>query len=279
MSRQFGRVARVTIGPRGGQGVAVDQRFRVTFRVSKSLGRETNSMEARIYNLGERTRQRLLDQGEVMQIEAGYEDAEEVLAIADITRAIVRRNPPDVILEVQCQDGAVALRDRKINLSFEAGASVDRVLSAVADELALGRRDTGATPEGAYREGVSFSGPAAEVLDKVTRKAGLTWSIQDGDLQLLEPYAPAQSRGVLLTPGTGLIDAPEPLDDPEGRTEQRAGSGYRARALLNPKIRPGEVLVLESAEVPRTELRIDSVEHVGDTRGQDWYTEAELYAG
>jgi len=274
MARQFNRVAAVKIAPRGAQGVAVDERFRISFQVTKSLGRETNSANVQLFNLAASTRSEIIDKGEVIQLEAGYEGASEVLFIADITRAIVKRDPPDIMLDIQCQDGIIALRDKRVNLSFAPGTPVARVISAIEKELGLVRADTGTIVAGAYREGVAFSGPVGEVLDKVTAKAFLDWSIQDNSLQLLEPGTTLNAQGVKLTPKSGLIDAPEPLKDKEGR----AGAGYKVRSLLNPKIRPGERLVLASSGVPTTELRIDSVTHAGDIRGRDWMTEAECYA-
>lgn len=277
MSQQFNRSSRVTVGPAGGTGVAVTDDFRISFRVSRSLGRELNSADVQLYNLSPQTRTRIIDEGEVMQIEAGYAGNTEILAVADITRSLVSREPPDTILKLESQDGATPLTARRLNLSFEAGASVQTVLSSIVSELALGRIQTGAQISGTYQEGVVFSGHASEILDKVTAKAGVDWSIQDRNLQILTPNTARQGRGVLVTPDTGLIRSPEPLDDPEGKPKGDSVKGYKIKTLLNPKIVPGERLVLESAEVSRSEFLIDSVEHVGDNRGQDWYTEATLY--
>lgn len=275
---RFDRRVRVRVGPGGGTGVLVDERFRVAFRVVKTLGTEVNTSDVRIYGLSQDTRQRILSEGEVVQIEAGYAIGTEVLGIADITRAVVLRQPPDIITLLECGDGVRALRDRKVSLSFEAGATVQRVLDRIAQELALGQRATGVQVDGVYQEGVSFSGTAKEALNRVTQRAGVTWSIQDGTLQILGSVAPAPGRGVLLTPETGLLASPERLDDVGLKTDRERTTGWRVRSLLNPKIRPGERLVIESAEV-QGEYRIDTVEHAGDTRGNDWFTEAEVYVG
>lgn len=275
--RQFNRIARVTIGPEGKQGISFDERFRIAFRVTRTVGSEINSADIQIYGLSERSRDEIKRSNQIAQIEAGYGDSYSVVAIADITRVNIEHRPPDIITVVECGDGARALRDRKINLSFESGASVERVLNRVADELALGWRATGAKIQGVYQEGVSFSGRVGDVLNEITRKAGLGWSIQNRNLQILDKFNPNQSRGVLLTPDTGLLASPEPLDDPESETERQRGSGFVVRCLLNPKIVPGDRLKVESREVSEV-LRIDTVEHRSDTRGTEWVTEVEAYA-
>lgn len=279
MSQQFDRQCRVTIGPSGESGLQVDQRFRIEFRVIKTVSREANSANIAIYGLSEQTRAELLKIGtaSVLQIEAGYPDSIEVLAISDVTRKKVRREGTEVIADIECEDGARVVLARKINLSFAAGASVDRVLSRIAEELAVGRRETGVVVSGKYLEGVSFSGPAADVLDKVTGKAGVTWSVQDGMLQILDRIDASQDRGILITPETGLLGSPELIEDDDQITERRRGVGYRIRTLLHPKARPGERLTLRSAGVDKV-LRIDSLQHTGDTRGHRWETEIEAYA-
>jgi hypothetical protein len=273
----FDRRCAVTVGEEGGTGTRIDERFRVVFRVVKTLTTETNVSDVQIYGLGDSLRQQFLASGQVMQIEAGYAAGSEILSIADITNASIQRQPPEIITKLECQDGAQALKERKVALSFAPETPVQRVLDKLAQELALGQRATGVQVQGVYRNGLTLSTTIRDALNRVTRKAGVTWSIQDRQLQILDPVLSSQGQGVLLSPTSGLINSPERIDDPENEEELRRGVGYRVRSLLNPKIRPGEQLILESVEA-QGQFRIDTVEHTCDTRGNEWYTEAEVYA-
>jgi hypothetical protein len=273
----FDRRCAVTVGEEGGTGTRIDERFRVGFSVVKTLTTETNVSDVQINGLGDSLRQQFLAPGQVIQIEAGYAGGSEILSIADITNASIQRQPPEIITKLECQDGAQALKERKVALSFAPETPVQRVLDKLAQELALGQRATGVQVQGVYRNGLTLSTTIRDALNSVTRKAGVTWSIQDRQLQILDPVLSSQGQGVLLSPTSGLINLPERIDDPENEEELRRGVGYRVRSLLNPKIRPGEQLILESAEV-QGKFRIDAVEHTGDTRGNEWYTEAEVYA-
>ena len=273
----FDRRCAVTVGEEGGTGTRIDERFRVVFRVVKTLTTDTNVSDVQIFGLGDSLRQQFLVPGQVMQIEAGYAEGSEILSIADITNASIQRQPPEIITKLECQDGAQALKERKVALSFAPETPVQRVLDKLAQELALGQRVTGVEVQGVYRNGLTLSTTIRDALNRVTRKAGVTWSIQDRQLQILDREQASQGQGVLLNPTSGLINSPERIDDPENEEELRRGVGYRVRSLLNPKIRPGEQLILESADV-EGQFRIDTVEHTGDTRGNEWYTEAEVYA-
>lgn len=274
---RFDRKCIVSIGPPGQAGVELDERFRIAFRIVKTLTSDTNVTDCQAWGLGSDLRQQVLEPGQILQIEAGYASGTEVLSVADITRTRIRRDPPDIITDLECLDGATELRQRKVAVSFAPGTPVQRVLDKLAQELALGERATGVQVQGEYLQGVTLSTSIRDALDRVTRKAGVTWSIQDRELQILERDQSSQGQGVLLTPATGLLTSPEELEDPEAESQRLAGFGYRVRSLLNPKIRPGESLVIESADV-QGQYRIDRVEHVGDTRGTDWYSEADVYA-
>lgn len=274
---RFDRRCIVSIGPPGQTGIELDERFRIAFRIVKTLTTDTNVTDCQIWGLGSSLRQQILELEQILQIEAGYVSGTEVLSLADITRTRVRREPPEIITDIECLDGNNELRQRKVALSFAPGASVQRVLDRLAQELALGERATGVQVGGVYQQGVTLSTTIRDALDRVTRKAGVTWSIQDRELQILDKELASQGQGVLLTPATGLLTSPEELEDPEAEDQRLSGFGYRVRSLLNPKIRPGESLVIESADV-QGQYRIDRVEHVGDTRGNDWYSEAYVYA-
>lgn len=270
------RACAITVGS-GGSGTVVDERFRVQFKVVKTLTTDTNTAKVEINGLSESTRQSFMKPEKVMQVEAGYKGDTEILSVSEITNATILRDPPEIITQIEVQDGAIALKDRKIALSFAPGTPAKRVVDKIASDLALPRKATGVQIKGVYQNGITLNTTARDALDRVTRKAKVTWSIQDRELQILDEVDASQGQGVLLTPETGLISSPERLDDPEKGDNIRRGAGWKVRSLLNPKIRPGEQILVQAAEVDG-QFRIDTVTHVGDNRGNDWYSEAEVYA-
>ena len=274
---QFDRLVRVRVGDERGEGFEFGSQFRITFDVTKTLKRDENTMLVRVYNVAPDTRDKLVQSGKFVTLDAGYENL-TALASGDLVRAVVKKEPPDSYLELECSDAARAFRDTRVSLSFAAETPVETVLNAVLDSFDLPVSREGVEIEGLYRNGWSFSGRAADALDKVTEKADIIWSVQDGRIELLGKQEPRLGSLIELTPSTGLIASPEKLEDTEGQTETQKGDGYRVRALLNPKLRPGDLVVLESEQVTRGRYRADSVTFTGDMRGNDWIMEAELYA-
>lgn len=113
------------------------------------------------------------------------------------------------------------------------------------------------------------------------------WSIQNGKFQMIKRTAYLPGTVVILNSNSGLISQPE-------QTEE----GIRIKSLLNPSIVIGSLVKINNGDINQTinqttaPISYDSfvnlqlladvtadgnyrayvVEHHGDTRGQDWYT-------
>jgi len=275
----FQRAVSVQVGDERGEGLAFDERFRVSFELTKTLEPEGGDGVVRIYNPAPATRDRLVRDALFVVVAAGYQGAPvgEIYS-GDVVRAVYKHERPDTYLEFELTDGARAINNTRISVAFAAGTPIRTVLDAVLNRLDLPVRETGYEVDGVYQQGVAFTGLARDALDRVIAKAGLTWSIQDGRIQILAPDAPANTSAVRLTPDTGLIASPEKLDDRESETQRQKGDGYLVRTLMSPKVEPGASVLLAAQGIDEAEYRVDRVVHLGDTRGNDWYTEAEVYA-
>lgn len=277
MTQQFKRSAAITVGPAGQNGVRIDAPFRIVFEVNKDVSNLSNTGRVSIYGLSRDTRNQIERWDRpICIIEAGYDGAVEVLAAFEVYRTIITKEGPEIVTTLELIDGARLTTEKKINVAFAGGTPVSEVVDRVIRELGLPVRATGVPILGEYLKGISLSGPVSEVLNKVVNKAGLSWSIQNNEVQILDRFDESQGRGVLLTPESGLLDLPAKLFDTDQIEQRRRGIGYGLRALLNPQIRPGERLTVES-QIVSTVLRVDKVSHRGDTRGPEWQTYAEAY--
>ena len=278
MSRAFDRRVEVLIGDERGEGLRFDERFRITFEVTKDREPDGGEASVQIYNVGDPSRDRLIKDGQFVVINCGYADSPmEELFSGDVTRAVFVHDRPDTYLEFELVDGARALRDTRLSLSFAAGTTVQTVLDDILESLDFPVDPSDFQVDGIYQEGVAFSGRARDALQRVAQKGGFIWSIQDGRVQLRTLDDPEVTSVPKITPRTGLIASPERLDDRESETERNAGAGFVVRSLLNPKIRPGQGVVIESRDIDGDECIVDTVSHKGDTRGNEWTTEAEVY--
>lgn len=274
--RLFNRSCKVTVSQEGNSGITIDEAFRIQFQLTKTLSAEANAADVAIYNLSRETQQKLMEAGDFLQVEAGYDGFTEILTLGEITRIYVSQELPDSILRIEAGDGVRVLKQRKINLSFEEGVTGQRILDALLQEIRVSKTPRAPALRKIYQQGFSYSGNVFDLLTLLTRREGFFWSLQNGQLLILDVANPQTREAVVLSEKTGLIGSPERLEDFGLETNRVSGSGWSVRSLLNPKLQPGNGLILES-KIVKGEFLIDTINFLGDTRGNDWVSEIEVY--
>lgn len=268
MAQRFNRVARLQMG------TVIVTGLRVAFKVELTPQSEPNGAEISVWNLSEATRSKLVEASVPLILEAGHVDLEGQLFSGDIQPKGItsKREGTDWITTFTAADGAFAYRQARIQRSFAKGAKVGSVLETLAKSMGLGLGKSldklrAGDVEGALTEflgGTTLSGSASQEMDRLTRSLGLEWSIQNGELQVLELGTTNGAQVVKLTPTTGLVGSPEVGDK----------GVVKAKALLEPSLRPGRGLRLES-QLLNGDFVCRKVLHQGDTHGPTWYTEVE----
>lgn len=274
MPRLFDRKCRVEID---GEGVRASiEDLRVTFSVNKTRS-WVSEMQVRVYNVNPDTRLTANKSRATVRLFAGY-GTPLLVAQAQITFVIVEREPPDIILTMDCLDGIVDLRRTRVSLSFERGATVGQALEAITEQLGLPVRPIEVDLESPLRGGYSHVGGVGTALDDMVEQINAVWSIQNGEVLILESGQPIPGEVALISPESGMIGSPEPIDEELGFDDigGEPRFGYTVRALLQPQIEPGQQVRIESADV-RGLFRVEEIEHKGDTHGPDFESIMKLY--
>lgn len=240
----------------------------ITFTVKRTLQPRPGTCELKVYNLGAPHRAELTAaRRPLVQLSAGY-DPPPMLFRGDARKVEVTRDGPDWVTTITAGDGEHAIRTARASTSFAPGTTLADALRSLGASMGVGAGNLSTAAAAASQvlpEGAVVRGSAAAELTRLCASAGLSWSIQDGVLQVL-PVGRALSRvAVELGPDTGLVGSPE-----KGK-----GSAVKAKALLIPDLVPGRLVVLRS-EVIRGTYRAEEVEYTGDTRGDDWYASLTL---
>jgi hypothetical protein len=246
--------------------------LRVVFKIEKNLSKEPNTAEVSIYNLRESTRG-LLAQPEIPTvIEAGYVGSAHTIFRGKLDYGVTSRNGSDWISEFESTDGGKETRKQRINVSYKS-IGIQGAMRAAADAMGLGlgnleEKIAAGNIRGAlstFANGLVMSGQAAPQFDKLAKSFGFEWSIQDEQIMLLEPAGVFEpSKVIVLSRSTGLVGSPQAGED--GTVE--------ARALMIPSLQPGRKVQIKSDLVDGF-FRVERSVFLGDTWGQDWYTDIE----
>lgn len=278
MSRLFDRTASLTITGNGEARTMTG--LRIMFQARKTRGADTpNYLTAQVFNPAPATRQAALDTGATMELSAGYGGENILVSRAEIDFAIVDRAPPDIVLDIEGQEGLRKLRETTISISHASGSSVQTVLDEIVGRLGIDVRPIEADLSAALRGGFTHVGKASRALDDLMARVRGSWSIQNGELLILPETGQIEpGEAFVLSPQSGLIASPVPVEEQTSTDRQdiEPRIGYRVTSLLNAAIEPGDVIKIEATDVEGF-FAVDEIEHRGDTRGQEWYSNIVCY--
>lgn len=244
--------------------------LRVEFDIEKADKKEPNQSKITIYNLSGSTRSSLQQKGVKLSLEAGYRDTGLFRIFAGDVRTVDHvREKAMWGTVMQLGDGERAWQFAQVNESFSPGTSKATVLRTIAEKMGLDLGNTAkqaAELQGNYEQGYCVMGNSARELDRVLRALRLTWSIQDGQLQILKPGQTLDLPIPVISPQTGLVGSPE-MGSPPAKNKPQL---VQFKALLLPT-KPGAKVKLESERYDGY-VRVKSCKFTGDTSGGEWYT-------
>jgi hypothetical protein len=279
----------------------------IQFHISKSIKAEPNKCELKLFNLSpdhiaEITKRAKTHkdtagnkiEGVRLEISAGYTDEMPLIFRGDIRDIATVRSGPDRVTTITGDDGGRGYRTGRISESFGPGASIATVLRKCAEAMGVGtgniddftKRAEIVGLGSAFPYGTVLSGQASKELDRMVRALGLTWSIQNGVIQVQEHGKPLQTSALSLSSSSGLIDTPtveidtsvaQPAPDakaPKKPKPVKPQSILKLKTLMIPGVYPGRKIVLD-ADVYKGGYALVQCDYVGDTAGNDWSIESK----
>lgn len=246
---------------------------RVTFRVEKTAKPDPNTAEIVVYNLTDDQRDHISAiKVPLVRLAAGYQKDLTQIFYGDLIHVVHEVDGPDIKTTLSTGDGIEAYRKARINISFGPKTKAETVIKALIASLGVKRGNsdkfltqlrTGIKAQ-IYLSGTAMSGSAAAEMTALTRSAGLEWSIQDGNIQLLSRNEALDKFAIVLTPRTGLIGSPS-------ISNKGVCTG---KCLIVKDMFPGRQIEVDSRFV-KGRFRLEKVTYTGDTHGQDWTCEFE----
>ena len=283
---QYIRRCNLIVANEAGEGLDLSS-LRITFKIKKSDAQTPNTAEIRVYNLAEETANRIRKEFQNITLQAGYESNYGLIFNGNIKQIrFGRENGTDTFIDIAAADGDDAYNFAVVNTTLAAGSKQSDQIGAAAGSMAGRGVATGhidATGDAKLPRGKVMYGMARNYLRQSAEASNTSWSIQDGKVQFVSLTGVLPNQAVLLNSKTGLVGQPEQTND-----------GIKVRCLLNPMLRIGGKVQINEKDVAEAKLpdtnkdaqankpaaieadgfyRLLVVEHSGDTRGNDWYSD------
>lgn len=284
--RQYLRACKLIVATAGGSGLDLSG-LHIKFSIKKADAQTPNTAEIRVYNVAETTVARIRKEFSRVVLQAGYEAKLGVIFDGNIKQVrFGRENGTDTYIDIAAGDGDDAYNYAVVNTTLAAGASQRDQINAAASpmsERGVKPGYIGETGETKLARGKVMYGMARDYMRQSAEASDTTWSIQDGKLQFVPNTGVLPNQAVVLNSKTGLVGQPEQTND-----------GIKARCLLNPMLKIGGKVQINEKDVAQAKLadtskdaqankpadiaadgfyRLLVVEHSGDTRGNDWYSD------
>jgi len=284
-SQQYIRRCNLVVADATGNGLDLSN-LRIVFNVKKSDAQTPNTAEIRVFNLNKETAAQIKKEFTTLILQAGYDSNYGTIFSGNIKQVrIGRENGTENYIDIAAGDGDDAYNFSVVNTTLAAGATQqDQINSAAGSMVNRAVRQGSVTGVDSNRlpRGKVMYGMARDYLRQTAAATETSWSIQDGKIQFVKLTAVLPSQAVLLNSKSGLVGTPEQTNE-----------GITVKCLLNPQLKiAGRVKIdqenIAQAALPDTSkkdtvnkpvaieddgfYRLLVVEHAGDTRGTDWYS-------
>lgn len=248
--------------------------MRVQFKIDKGLTKAPNVCEIIVTNLNPASRALCQARPLLVRIAAGYEDEQNLLFEGDVRFSMSELKHPDWETMLQLGEDDCHHRWSRVNRSFKPGTTIRTVLANAAKSAGYtvpASLDSVAALDQQFVSGTASFGPVRDELTRLLTPLGYTWSVQNGQLQILTDTSVSSLNVIPLGEAYGMIGTPEFGSPP------RSGkpAHVKVKMLLYPKINPGNLVHLYSSAKSGL-FRVEKVRHEGDTHGESWFTEIEI---
>lgn len=271
MANLFNRFIEVKV-----DNIILASELRYKFDIKRSLLPDPNTCDIEIYGLSENTRGRIKSASKIEQnkigsklyLKAGYKELYEQIFSGELIVISHEKNDADWVSKLKCADGFTAYNASEVETSFKKGVSFSSAIDAIYGTMGLSGKNTKTITDDLSKKfdaSYVISGKAKRYLDDLSKSVTSSWSIQDFKLLILKDgKAINETSAIRISNETGLVGSPK-------RTEK----GINFTSLLNPKLKPGYLVQLESNDFNKIKVVIQSVNYVGDTHTNDWYAKCE----
>lgn len=247
--------------------------LKIEFEIQRDQSKHPNTCNIKITNLSKQTRGEFEQLPLTVNLEAGHDGVNRLMYVGDVRFAMSEQKGQDWVTLLELGDGGRIHAHARINRSYRAKTTVKQVLRDALNSIgqSLPKNIENASDlDDPYLSGYSAHGPLRDELTRLLAPYGYNWSFQNGLVQILKDEE-TNNFEFPINEGTGMIGTPEFGSPPKSKKKPH----MKVKMLLYPELTPGSRVRIQSTTLNGL-FKINKVRHVGDTHGNDWYTEIEV---
>lgn len=294
----------ITAGVPGQEGFEISslgnkRPLHVNFELEKADTQSSNTGKLQISNLSAAHKAILGQDGCMVEIKAGYTDAVSSLFLGSVSNPTETLSGADRTLELELIDG-FSNYDAVGSMSINDVVTADMVLTEFqaqmgVESVIITEQAAALLATAKYGNGYCYVGRLKAGLQALVAKAGLSFSMQNGVLQVFYPGEAITTQAYVLSADTGLISIPKKITISESSTSktgtkktksESSGSsesgksdsgipGYEVEYFINGAIGINDLVKVESKNLTGV-FRVKKQTYRGDNYSGDWTCTAQL---
>lgn len=278
----FDRQYRLAAGPAGGTGFEVGDTSKsqpvalhVNFSLQKSDLETQNTGRVTLWNLNPSQLAVLNEKDCVVSLKAGYGSKLALIFAGIVSYVSTTIDSADRKTEIEVIDNLVEIRDTYVSVSYNGTVNWKTIFDDVAAQMGVAVSYSYNAEFVDISNGFSFVGLARDIMTKGCKCCNLTWSLQNGVMQVKKPGDVMSREVYVLSPDTGLLGIPARVVITQDEATGKNTLGWDVEYFLNGAINIDDYVKLESETVIGY-FRVYSLEISGDNVSGDWICKARL---
>ena len=278
----FDRQYRLVAGPAGGTGFEVGETSKaqpvalhVNFSLQKSDLETQNTGRVTLWNLNPSQLAVLNEKDCVVSLKAGYGSKLALIFAGIVSYVSTTIDSADRKTEIEVIDNLVEIRDTYVSVSYNGTVNWKIIFDDVAAQMGVAVSYSDNAEFADISNGFSFVGLARDIMTKGCKCCNLTWSLQNGVMQVKKPGDVMSREVYVLSPDTGLLGIPARVVITQDEATGKNTLGWDVEYFLNGAINIDDYVKLESDTVTGY-FRVYSLEISGDNVSGDWICKARL---
>ena len=278
----FDRQYLLAAGPGGGEGFEVGETsaanpvpLHISFSLQKTDLQEQNTGRVTIWNLNP-SQLATLDQKDcALSLKAGYGNRLSLIFAGVVSFVTTTADGADRKTEIEIIDNLVEVRDTYVTVSYNGTVNWKTIFDDVASQMGVAISYSYNAEFVDVANGFSFVGMARDILSKGCKCCGLSWSLQNGVLQVKKTGDVMSKEVYVLSAETGLLGIPARVVIEHDEATNKNKIGWDVEFFLNGAINIDDYVKLESKAVTGY-FRVYSLNIAGDNMSGDWTCAARL---
>ena len=278
----FEREYRVAIGQAGQAGFEIGERsasqpvpLRVNFSIERTDLETQNTGRVILWNLNKEHLAALDEKDCVLSLKAGYKNRLSLIFAGIVSHASTTLDGADRKTEIEVVDNLVEIRDTYVSISYVGVVNWKTIFDDVANQMGVAVSYSYNAEFVDIANGFSFVGLARNIMNKGCDCCGLSWSLQNGVMQVKKPGDVMSKEVHVLSSETGLLGIPSRVTEASTDNSDTTNIGWEVEYLLNGAINIDDYVKLESDMVTGY-FRVSKLSVQGDNASGDWICTATL---